>query len=239
MKIVEYNGAKDIIVEFQDNYKLRVNTTYNNFQNGNVKNPYYPSVYGAGIIGIKYPSATNNKNTKEYKIWFNMMCRCFNKEYMQKYPTYENVSCCKEWLLYENFYEWLHRQENFDKWGDGEDWGLDKDILIKGNKIYSPDTCCLVPMSVNILFIKRDAKRGNLPIGVSRHKSGFQASCKNHITGKTKYLGLRSTPEQSFHLYKKYKENIIQQVAQEEYDKGNITKQCYDAMMQYEVEITD
>ena len=44
---------------------------------------------------------------------------------------------------------------------------------------------------------------------------------------------------QSFQLYKIRKENTIKQVAKEEYDKGNITKRCYDAMMKYKVEITD
>lgn len=240
MKIIEYNGARNIIVEFQDTYKARVHTTYNNFQKSNVKNPYHPSVCGVGMIGTKYPSAINHKNTREYTIWFNMIHRCFNKEYMKKYPTYQNVTCCDEWLLFENFYEWLHSQENFDKWGNGENWGLDKDILIKGNKTYSPDACCLVPMNVNILFIKRDAKRGDFPIGVSWNKSGgFQAECKNHLTGKSEYLGWRLIPEQSFELYKSYKENMIKKVAEIEYDKGNITKQCYESMIKYEVEIDD
>jgi hypothetical protein len=38
MKIVEYNNTNDIIVEFQDEYKLRVHTGYNNFLKGKVKN---------------------------------------------------------------------------------------------------------------------------------------------------------------------------------------------------------
>lgn len=38
---------------------------------------------------------------------------------------------------------------------------------------------------------------------------------------------------------KKHKEEIIKRVAEDEYSKGRITKICYDAMMNYEVEITD
>ena len=135
MKIVEYNKATDIVVEFQDGYKARVHTNYNAFKKGMVVNPYYTSVYGVGIRGNKYPTKINGDMTKEYETWFQMIRRCFNKR--EREPTYKNVNCCDEWLLYENFYEWLHNQENFDRWLNGEKWTIDKDILVKGNKIYS------------------------------------------------------------------------------------------------------
>jgi len=39
--------------------------------------------------------------------------------------------------------------------------------------------------------------------------------------------------------YKEYKEKLIKQFAVKNYNLGYITKECYDAMMMYEVEITD
>ena len=57
----------------------------------------------------------------------------------------------------------------------------------------------------------------------------------NHIV----HLGVRNSPEEAFLLYKKEKENYIKQIANEQYNIGNITKRCYDAMINYEVEITD
>lgn len=239
MKIVEYINSSNIIVEFQDDYRARINSAYKEFSIGNIRNPYHPSVCGVGMIGVRYPSKINNKTTKEYKIWNSMLERCFITKHKEKHPTYKDASCCKEWLLYDNFYEWLHSQENFDKWYNGERWAIDKDILFKDNKIYSPETCCLVPMNVNNLFTKCDAARGDLPIGVCRRKYGFEACCKNPFTNKIEYLGLYSTSDIAFNTYKIYKENIIKQVAKIEYDKGNITKQCYEAMMNYKVEITD
>ena len=95
-----------------------------------------------------------------------MINRCFYEKIKEEHPTYKNVTCSEEWLLFENFYEWLHLQENFDKWYNEDKWCLDKDILVKGNKIYSPKTCCLVPQNVNTLFTKKNANRGKLPIGV-------------------------------------------------------------------------
>lgn len=240
MKIVKYNKSIDIIVEFQDEYKAKVHASYQYFLLGNVKNPYYPSVCGVGIIGDKYPISINGNLTKEYKIWLSMISRCFKKEYKDKYPTYIDVICCKEWLLYENFYEWVHNQENFSKWlNNNSRWCLDKDILIKGNKIYSSETCCLVPENVNNLFIKGNANRNNLPIGVSVCGNKYRANYHNPYTNKTKYLGVYSTPKEAFDVYKRNKENVIKQIAKSEYDKGNITEKCYNAMMLYQIEIND
>ena len=240
MKIIEYNNYNDIIIEFQDKYKARVHTQYRNFLLGTVRNPYDKTVFGVGMIGEKYSASVNKKITKEYIAWSGILERCFNENYKEKHLTYINAICCDEWLLYENFYEWLHSQENFDKWFNGNRWNIDKDILIKANKIYSPDTCCLVPNNVNNLFVKRDMYRGKYPLGVSKYDNGYVAYCNNpFINNKREYLGYYSTPEKAFNVYKIYKENLIKEIAQIEYSKNNITKQCFEAMINYEVEITD
>ncbi len=239
MEIIEYNDANDIIVEFQDKYKVRVHAAYREFKNGNIKNPYYPSVFGVGMLGVKYITKVNGENTKEYLIWRKILGRCYDEKTKGKRPTYQDVTCCNDWLLYENFYDWLHKQSNYDKWLNGERWAIDKDILVKGNQIYSPETCCLVPNNVNGLFIKQDRKRGTLPIGVIKKGSKFQVYCQNPFTNKKECLGTFDAPEEAFQAYKKHKEEIIKQVAQFEYAQGNITKECYEAMLKYEVEITD
>lgn len=239
MKIIKYNNANNIVVEFQDKYKAKVFSAYKEFSKGNIKNPYHPSVCGVGMIGIKYPAKVNGCNTREYNTWQNMIHRCYDKKIENRQPTYKDINCCDEWLLFENFYEWLHEQDNFDKWLSGERWAIDKDILFKRNKIYSPDTCCLIPQNVNCLFTKRENYRGNLPIGVTEKDGGYQVRCMNPFTNKFEYLGFYTTPEKAFLVYKIYKEKIIKQVAEFEYSKGNITEQCYQAMMNYEVEITD
>ena len=244
-RIVEDNGYKNIVIEFQDKYKAQISTRYDHFKNGDIINPYHPNVFGVGIVGNKYSAKIDGKHTKEYKTWHGIIQRCFDEKAKEKYSTYKDVVCCDEWLLYENFYEWLHNQENFDKWYYGDRWCIDKDILIKGNKIYSPDTCCLVSNNVNVLFTKSNSSRGEYPIGVYFHKrvNKFcaQISKINKDLNKIQqdFIGYYDTPEQAFLAYKKAKESYIKQIASEEYAKGNITKQCYEAMMNYEVEITD
>lgn len=238
MRIVYYQNARNIIVEFQDKYKHCIKADYSNFQKGTIKNPFYPSVYNVGIVGEFYKNK-NLTNMKEYKTWYGILQRCYDSKFNHKYSTYHEASCCDEWLLFENFYRWLHQQNNFEKWLKGYRWDIDKDILCKGNKKYAPNLCTLVPHNVNSLFTKSDAKRGNLPIGVSKHYNKYQAACNDLLLGKRIFLGDYDTPQNAFVAYKEYKEKLIKQIAKQEYQYNNITQQCYQAMLNYKVEITD
>ena len=239
MRIIEYIDNRNIVVEFQDEYKYRVNNMYGNFKRGSIKNPFHPSIYGVGIAGNKYPRSVNCKMTKEYDTWIHILQRCFDDKLKEKQPSYKDKECCDEWLYYPNFYEWLHSQPNFEKWYNGKRWAIDKDIIVKRNKVYSPETCCLIPQNVNCLFLKREAERGLYPIGVTYKNDGFVASCHNPFINDKEELGSYSSPEQAFNAYKVYKEDLIKQVAKIEYKEGNITEECYQAMMNYEVEIDD
>ena len=244
MKIIEYYNSQDIVVEFQDNYKARVHAQYRKFILGGISNPYFPSVCGVGMIGEKYSTRENGKTSKEYATWQSMLSRAFSEKVVKERPTYKDVICCNEWLLYENFYDWLHSQENFDKWKNNKGWHLDKDILVKGNKLYSPETCCLVPQYINVLFTCRQNDRGDMPLGVTKDAKQNRYIATT-IYGKKNNKALTTayrypTPEDAFYLgYKPTKEAYIKEIAQEEYELGNITKKCYEAMMNYEVEITD
>jgi len=110
---------------------------------------------------------------------------------------------------------------------------LDKDILVKGNKTYSSDTCIFVPKDINSLFTKHDSKRGKYPIGVSYNKR----DSKYHATFKKNTIGYYNNPEEAFNMYKITKEKYIKQVA-DRY-KNKIPQRLYDIMYKYIVEITD
>ena len=107
---------------------------------------------------------------------------------------------------------------------------------IKGNEIYSPKTCIFVPEDINLLFVKRDKKRGKYPIGVSELPyNKFRSRC--NVKGKRIHIGVYNTPEEAFIHYKQFKENYIKQVA-DEY-KPYIPKKLYEAMYRWEVDIND
>lgn len=239
MKIVEYNTVDDIIVEFLPPYYGRVKSKMCHFKDGTIINHFAPTILGIGIVGDKYPTVINSRHTIEYQMWSNMIKRCYDEKHRMKNMTYKDVVVCEEWKRYDKFYEWVIGQENYNTIKGVSRFSIDKDIIEKGNRIYHPDKCTLVPPRVNNLFIKSNAIRGNLPIGVT-----YRPKNKKYVAtfgGKEAhtYLGIFHTPEEAFYTYKKAKENQIKEVAKEEYEKGTITKKCFDAMMVYEVEITD
>ena len=250
MKIVEYNNALDIIVEFEDEHKYRVHTRYEYFKNGECKNPFYPSVCWHGYLGIdkegNVPKISElkdgkNINTWEYNKWQHMLQRCFDNKYKERKPTYKDVTCCNRWLCFANFLEDFEILKQEYNWSKDEKLNLDKDILNKNNKIYSLENCVLAPDWINLLFTKRDAVRGDYPIGVSYRKDRkkYQAFCS--INGKLKGLGYFITPLEAFNAYKQAKENEIKKIADDCVSKGYITKdsRLYKAMISYQVEIDD
>ena len=121
-------------------------------------------MYGIGYIGIgEHKPCINGVCTKEYVVWRNMLRRCYDKEHQKVYKTYKGCTVAREWHNFQNFAEWYNK-EYYDI---GEELELDKDIMIKGNKKYSPEGCLLVPSRINTLIIKRDANRGKYPLGVT------------------------------------------------------------------------
>ena len=212
---------------------------YSNFKKGNIKCPYEPRLYGKGYLGEgKYKVKENGKNTDEYKIWYDMIKRCYNPKVHERETTYKDCEVEDYLLNFQHMAEWI---ENNYYEVPGEKMCLDKDILYKGNKIYSRDTCIFVPQRINTLFVKRDNDRGKDPIGVDQLPSGnYRVNCSNRY-GKQVYLGTYSTKEEAFKVYKEYKEKVIKEVI-DSY-KGKIPEPFYSklktAMYNYKVEIDD
>lgn len=240
MTIIEYKNANSILVEFKNGYK--VHTTYSNFKIGQVRNPYDKSVYNVGYIGEgKYKAKDKNGNiTIQYDYWRSMIRRCYDKKTLEKQPTYEDKYVCDEWHNFQNFAKWF--DENYYECND-ERMHLDKDIICKNNKIYSPYNCIFVPQRINSLFVRNFKSRGEFPIGVSLKKSlnKFASICaiysKEYNKSKAKHLGYFNTPEEAFYKYKEFKESYIKEIA-EEY-KAIIPVELYNAMINYVVKITD
>lgn len=234
MKIIRYRMNKDIDVEFEDGWIAR-NKEYKNFKNKNIRNPYFPEVYGVGYIGEgKYPMSVKGKNTKIYDFWNNMFKRCYNDKIHEKFSTYKDCTVCEEWYNFQNFAEWY--EENYYE-VKGDTMCIDKDILLKGNKIYSSETCIFVPQRINKLFTKNNKNRGDYLIGVSKISNPnslkqYQATltCLN----KTKCF---KTEIEAFNWYKEEKEKLIKEVADEYKDK--IPEKLYEAMINWKVEIND
>lgn len=164
------------------------------------------SIHGVGINDADYliRKIVNGKSTicPIYQIWANMITRCYSDKYQSRQPTYIGCTVCEEWLLFSNFRLWMVSQ-------DYEGKALDKDIIVFGNKIYSPETCCFVPQELNSLLCDSAAIRGKFKQGVTWHKAGnkFQAQIK--VNGKRKHLGLFISEESASDKYINEKIKII------------------------------
>ena len=232
-KILKYNDSKNVVIRFlKTGHEMVVQLV--SIKIGNVKDPYSPSVYGVGVLGAKYPTRVNGVLTKEYELWTSMLERCYSNNYKKKYSTYEGCEVSDNFKSYEYFYEWCQKQIGFNNEGRH----LDKDLLIKGNKVYSETTCVFLPQEINTLLTKREASRGKHLIGVCWHKANkaFVAVVSKN-KGKLEYLGSFKTELEAFNAYKQAKEAFVKEQANKWKDK--IDPRAYNALMKYEVSIDD
>ena len=167
-------------------------------------------VYGIGINDADYVTqpTINGKNVSctFYRTWYDMLKRCYSEKLRSKYPTYADCSVCEEWLTFSSFKKWMENQ-------DFEGKQLDKDILIMGNRVYSPNACVFVSTQVNSLVACSESSRGKWARGVVYHKDREKFQAAISVYGKTKYLGLRDTESKAYELYVPAKAAYIREVA--------------------------
>lgn len=239
MIISKYNNARDIDVYFPEYDYTISHVQYGDFKKGNLKCSYERRIYGVGYMGMgEYSSCENGELTRQYKIWCGMLMRCYDPKYLEKYPSYNACEVCESWHNFQNFAHWY---ENNYYQIPGDIMCLDKDILFKGNKVYSRETCIFVPNRINTLFVKCNKSRGGLPIGVYYHKQNGKYISQCNFGDGQKNLGSFDNPEKAFQVYKEYKEKYIKEVI-DSYE-GIIPEPHYsklkNAIYNYKVEIND
>ena len=224
--VVNYTNYDDVTVKFvETGYETK--TRMDNLKLGKVKDYLHPSIYGKGILGEGFKQSESQSYC--FQLWKNMLKRCYSEVSFKKSPSYEQCLTSETFNHYQQFKTWCNQQLGFGNTG----WELDKDILVKGNKVYSEDTCCFVPKEINLLLVKHDKGRGDYLLGVDYHKNRkqFRARCSD------KHLGWFNTELEAFRAYKQAKEAYIKEVANKWKDK--IDPKVYDALIKYKVEITD
>lgn len=183
-------------------------------------------IFGIGINDLRLGTSDPC-----YTTWYNMLQRTVSKKVKEKHPTYKNCTVCDEWIYLSNFKKWFD-----EHYVDG--YHIDKDILSgRIHKHYSPETCCFVPREINALFISAKAVRGSLPIGVTFRQGRYVARLSTPEKRIT--IGRYLTEREAFFAYKHAKENYIKELANKYYGAGKLEKRVYDALMRYEVQITD
>jgi hypothetical protein len=236
VKIVEYRKSRSITVEFL-NTGYRLDTELDRVKEGKLKDRRKPSVHSVGIVG-EQPISTNQKHHKEYQIWEGMLDRCYNKITQNKQPSYSDCSVSEYFLYYPNFKDWCNKQIGFKSVDDkGKSFQLDKDILVKGNRVYSTDTCCFVPSEINSLMVGCKRKKGSSMVGTAYDKKLRKFRSSIVKCGVKYHLGCYATEIEAFNAYREAKESYLKEVANKW--KNKIDPTVYNALISYEIETTD
>jgi len=209
MKIIRYRIASDMTIEFQDQDKYVTDTTYQNFKERKIKNPYDKSIFGIGCLGVgKYKAYdTDGYKTREYNIWVSLLERCYSEKNRYKHKTYEGCHTCDDWHNFQNFAAW-YEKNYYDV--DDRRMHIDKDILINNNKLYSPETCLIIPQRINMVFMKKNREVDpDLPQGIRRCVGGYMVSYN------TKYLGVHTELDKAIEVYNIEKRIHIKQIVEE------------------------
>ena len=225
--ITKYTSPKEIHIMFlETGYKTKL--TCSTLTSGNVRDKLLPTVYDVGVLG--YGEHCGKTHTKEYVVWKSMLVRCYDKKYQEKNQKYIGCEVSPLFKRLDLFKLWYFKQVGNDK----EGWHLDKDILIKGNKVYSEDACCFVPREINFLFRSKRCDNKGFPTGVS--VVGFKYVAR-YGDGQNRFIGKFDSITEAFNAYKQIKESHIKEVANKW--KEQIDTRVYNALMNYEVSIDD
>jgi hypothetical protein len=170
-------------------------------------------VYGVGVNDADYvvfPTGPDGKRGMclYYQAWKDMLERAYNPKFHARYPTYIGVTVCEEWHSFMAFRAWMETQ-------DWEGKHLDKDIIVPGNKVYSPATCVFVPGQINSLLCDSAASRGEWPIGVTWNKQAEKFRAHIRENGRLRQLGYFTTPEAAHLAWRKEKLRIVRHAARE------------------------
>lgn len=223
----------DKVAKLVDSEGRDFSVSYGYLKSGKFSYPYHRTVVGVGYYGVgKFFAKSGGTHTKEYVDWISMLKRCYKSK--ESSTSYKDKSVVDDWHNFQVFAEWATAQINFGR--DG--WDLEKDLLVKNNRIYSPQTCVYLPREINS-FIKRKNFNG-LPLGVDidYHYNGspyYRTQARED--GRTVCLGRFDNLEEAFTAYKIHKEGLAKKLAVKWRDQ--IPDTAFQALYNYTVEITD
>ena len=139
-----------------------------------------------------------------YAKWKDMLVRCYSTTKHKAFPNYKDCFVCEDWLLFSKFKIWSISQGMSES---NSALTLDKDLLVVGNKEYSPENCVYVPNKINTFILDNKLSRGDCPLGVNLNKSKtrYEAWCRNPHERRNMYLGVYDCPQLAHLAWKQQK----------------------------------
>lgn len=229
-RVVNYIASNKIEVEFYGHKRSKAFYSSGDLKRGNIKDPYMPRICGVGYLGVgDIKPWENGKATEVYIVWSGMLKRCYSQQSMIKAGLKSYIGCyvCDDWLCFAVFAKWYTEHESY-----GLGYEIDKDLMVRGNKVYSPETCCMLPSQLNTIISVKSGRNSSGYVGVSKTYNGKYLACVS-IDGKERKLGVRNSAEEASKDYVKAKESRVKEKALEWRDK--IGKREFDALMGWKV----
>lgn len=205
--VIKVKSKGNITVVFKENINHEIVTDYRTLKVGHILNPYFATYFGQGYLGVgKYRMCKNKRPTTSYSAWRFLMIRLFCEKRLLINPTYRECTICKEWLNFQVFSEWFYSCESY-----GKGYEIDKDLLVQGNKHYSPETCVMLPQEINKAL--KTVQINSVVAGVRKRKNtkGYQVRVTEF--GKRRHVGEFYTVEEASAAYVEAKERYIKNLA--------------------------
>jgi len=230
VEVVTYLSIKEVQVLFLNSGKTKW-VRGDHLKLGNIKDYHQPTVYGVGVVGDNV-TKINGRTTTLYNAWVGILERCYSEKLHKLYPTYLGCTVSDDWKYLDNFKIWFE-----NNYRDG--WEIDKDLLLRGNKLYSAETCRYIPKPLNNL-LKENWKLSTkgLPLGVTeRYNCKSEPYNASVCLGRSQKVSIGNfrTPELAFSAYKYEKEKYIKDFAERLFTNGEIDHILYKALINYEV----
>lgn len=175
-----------------------------------------------------YKAMDGGVMTPAYKKWHGMINRCYNTKKLKKRKTYGLCTVSEEWHDFQNFAKWFCSQKYNDR-----GYQVDKDLIVQGNKVYSPENCCLIPLELNNIFTDSGASRGDCPIGVTFYKRLGVYRARISINNEVICLGNFGDVDSASRAYISAKERHVKTKANEW--RSRIDEPVYEALMKWRV----
>ena len=210
-------GTANVVVEFLGKDGFTEVYRLSHLKDGSYADPFEVSYYGVGYYGMKKKQKQKDVG-KIRNIWVKMLQRCYDPSF-DRFGSYggKGVKVSEDWHNFANFYSWYISQPR----SPDIKYNVDKDLLSldTGVKIYSPDTCCLLPEEVNLTLII---------IPKVRKKFKRIKVLSPAFDGVKQVVGFYDTVEEADEAYQKSKEQVIHKLA-EKY-KDAITEKVYTSL---------
>ena len=227
--VIEYVSYVEVYVKFEDGNIVK--TRVQSLRKGHCRNLNSKLVLGVGINDMLGAEKTK-EFIKQRQMWFGVLQRCFSIKLLERRPTYKNCKVSESWLWLSNFIKDIKSIENYEK-SLNEGWQLDKDLLSNEGKLYSKDTCCFIPRSLNLVISSYPKKLNGLPKGVKLSKGGRYFAILQK-EGNQIFLGSYDSVEEASRVYNIAKKEHLLNIADS--IKDIVPENVYKALVNFNLE---